>query len=466
MADYRVISSDNHVFEPVDLWTSRADSKFKDRVPHIKRLEDGDWWFCDGHKAMGAFAGAQTGRRFEEPEMLSMLGTYDDVRPVDGVGAEARLGIAFGPPLYDGVSGDLFYNDRDASSIRRIELDSLTVSTLAGANEPSGSTDGSLLEARFAGPDMIVCEGTALRCYASDSYNHTIRVIDVAEAEVSTLAGRAGEPGEADGSLSDARFAAPAGLALDETEGLLYVADSANELLRVVDLTAETVSTLAGAPQAAGDADGFGDAARFSSPQRLALADEGATLYVSDTGNSILRRVTVDAGEVTTMAGASGISGSVDGVGVDARFRSPMGLALSEDGARLYVADRSAQQIRVVELADASVSTLTGTDRTTGVADGSFGDALFSGPTDLLLTAAGLYVADQSNALVRHIDLTAGEVTTWLGDVVRRGNLVPGVEVPFDEATLYFPQGLARLGDDLLLTCEDAVLIARPAGSW
>ena len=60
----------------------------------------------------------------------------------------------------------------------------------------------------------------------------------------------------------------------------------------------------------------------------------------------------------------------------------------------------------------------------------------------------------------------AGEGTTWLGDVVRRGNLVPGVEVPFDEATLYFPQGLARLGDDLLLTCEDAVLIARPAGSW
>ena len=71
MADYRVISSDNHVFEPVDLWTSRAASKFKDRVPHIKRLEDGDWWFCDGKKVIGLSDGVQAGARFEETRSTS-----------------------------------------------------------------------------------------------------------------------------------------------------------------------------------------------------------------------------------------------------------------------------------------------------------------------------------------------------------------------------------------------------------
>ena len=70
MADYRVISSDNHVTEPVDLWTSRAESKFKDRLPYVDRLEEGDWWICDGRKVLQV-AGNPLGLRFEEPEKLT-----------------------------------------------------------------------------------------------------------------------------------------------------------------------------------------------------------------------------------------------------------------------------------------------------------------------------------------------------------------------------------------------------------
>ena len=71
MADYRVISSDNHVMEPGDLWTSRGESKFKDRMPHVERFEEGDWWFCDGVKVDTVAGGTQVGLRFEEPEKLS-----------------------------------------------------------------------------------------------------------------------------------------------------------------------------------------------------------------------------------------------------------------------------------------------------------------------------------------------------------------------------------------------------------
>jgi hypothetical protein len=56
MANYRVISSDNHVFEPPDLWTSRAKPEFKDRVPQLVREYDGDWWFCNGHRVIGPHA--------------------------------------------------------------------------------------------------------------------------------------------------------------------------------------------------------------------------------------------------------------------------------------------------------------------------------------------------------------------------------------------------------------------------
>jgi len=80
MADYRVISSDNHVVEPVDLWSSRGESKFKDRLPHVERLEAGDWWVCDGMKVMPISAGTQAGLRFEAPEKLSSKGRIEDVR--------------------------------------------------------------------------------------------------------------------------------------------------------------------------------------------------------------------------------------------------------------------------------------------------------------------------------------------------------------------------------------------------
>ena len=81
MADYRVISSDSHIYEPVDLWTSRAESKFKDRMPHIESMEDGDWWFCDGYRFSGTADAAQAGLRFEDPSKLQLARRVEEIRP-------------------------------------------------------------------------------------------------------------------------------------------------------------------------------------------------------------------------------------------------------------------------------------------------------------------------------------------------------------------------------------------------
>ena len=82
MSNYRIISSDDHVFEPPDLWTDRIEAEFRDRAPRVVRQEDGgDWWVCDGITVMGSGGGTQPGRRFEDSEKLSMRDTLENVRP-------------------------------------------------------------------------------------------------------------------------------------------------------------------------------------------------------------------------------------------------------------------------------------------------------------------------------------------------------------------------------------------------
>ena len=82
MGEYRVISSDSHIIEPVDLWTSRIEPRFRERVPHVVRDEDGyDYWYTDGEKMYGVQPGTQAGRRFEEPEKLTRKDVLENVRP-------------------------------------------------------------------------------------------------------------------------------------------------------------------------------------------------------------------------------------------------------------------------------------------------------------------------------------------------------------------------------------------------
>ena len=79
MSSYRILSSDDHVIEPADLWTSRVEPKFRDRVPHIERREDGNWWYCDGQRVLFA-AGSQAGKRFEDPHALKITDDVGNVR--------------------------------------------------------------------------------------------------------------------------------------------------------------------------------------------------------------------------------------------------------------------------------------------------------------------------------------------------------------------------------------------------
>ncbi|HZX27961.1 MAG TPA: gluconolaconase, partial [Telluria sp.] len=138
------------------------------------------------------------------------------------------------------------------------------------------------------------------------------------------VAGHTGGSGSVDGKRAAARFRDPTGLAMDRA-GNLYVADTFNSTIRKITPSG-TVSTLAGKAGVEDSADGTGGAAHFNRPYGIA-ADARGNLYVADTYNHTVRRITA-AGVVTTIAGAAGVPGSADGTGTAARFAYPGAIAV------------------------------------------------------------------------------------------------------------------------------------------
>jgi hypothetical protein len=246
--------------------------------------------------------------------------------------------------------------------------------------------------------------------YVADYYGNTIRKI-VPAGIVTTLAGSARLAGSADGTGSEARFNHPSGLAAD-SGGNLYVADTDNHAIRKIT-PAGTVTTLAGSARIAGAADGTGNAARFNRP--LGVATDGSgNIYVADCLNRTIRKITA-SGIVTTLAGSAGNRGSTDGTGGAARFDSPSAVATDGDG-NVYVSEMFNNTIRKITPSGAVV-TLAGTPGffKTGSADGTGSAARFNNPAGLATDRQGnIYVADWVNGTIRKIT-PAGGVTTFAG---------------------------------------------------
>ncbi len=284
----------------------------------------------------------------------------------------------------------------------------LIVSTLAGQAGTSGSTDGTGTGARFFSPSDVAVD-SAGNFFVADTDNHLIRKATPAGV-VTTLAGRAGTTGSADGTGTAAMFKRPSGVAVD-TLGNVYVADTDNHTVRKVT-PAGVVTTLAGRAGTYGSADGIGTAATFFSPSGIAV-DNSGTLFVADSLNHTIRKV-APAGAVTTIAGTAGAFGTLDGTGAAARFHGPQGLVVDSSG-NLYVADTNNSTIRKVVAATSVVTTVAGQPGTPGSTDGTSSQARFYYPSALALDGMGnLYVADTDNDTLRQISST-GAVSTMAG---------------------------------------------------
>ena len=282
-----------------------------------------------------------------------------------------------------------------------------SVRTLAGVPETPGSTDGTNNTARFNDPAgiAIATDGTI---FVADNQNHAVRRIGT-NGVVTTLAGLPGAPGSADGSGSSARFDCPTGLTLGP-DGALYVSDTGNHTIRRVTTNGVT-TTLVGFAGNADYADGPASTARFNQPLGLAVTPDG-TIFVADSGNHLIRVIATN-GTVSVLAGNPETFGSADGTGTNAFFNNPVGLALAPDGS-LFVSDANNFTLRRVTAAGV-VTTIAGAAGQDGFTDGPAASARFGKPAELALAPNGtLYIADAAHHTIRRLT-PGGRVSTIAG---------------------------------------------------
>jgi hypothetical protein len=332
-------------------------------------------------------------------------GPIESVLALDtGINQPARVAV-------DGA-GNLFIAVRSSNQIVKVDA-SGSATIVAGNGQQGYSGDGGPATAASLREPYGVAVDAVGNLYVADTGNQRIRKVDT-EGTITTVAGegRAGFSGDG-GAATAARLYLPTGVSVDGV-GNLFIADQGNHRIRKVN-AGGTISTVAGNGTAgfAGDGDAA-TAASLSSPTGVAL-DAAGNLYISDTGNSRIRKVNVN-GTITTMAGNGAFDFAGDGgAATAASLRAPTDLAVDTAG-NLFIADQGNYRIRKVEAAG-TITTVAGNGTIGFSGDGGAAkDASLNGPRGIAVDAAGnLFIADEVNYRIRKVD-AGGTITTVAGN--------------------------------------------------
>ncbi len=364
--------------------------------------------------------------------IISVAGA-DSLFPGDGKPAvEAPLGNIAGIAI--GPGGNLFIADQENHLVMKVSPDGI-LNVIAGNGIPGFSGDGgAATSASLLLPFGVTTDPTG-SVFIADTINHRIRKVTPAGI-ISTFAGNGQADSSGDGGPATraALGGRPITVAIDSS-GSLYIADPDSHRIRKVTPDG-LISTIAGTGQPGFSGDG-GPATRatINFPAGLAVDSSGA-LYIADTGNFRVRKVTPQ-GVITTVAGGGFQFG--DGVPATTAALIPIAV-ITDSGGNVYVSDVLNSSIRKITPAG-SISTIAGTGRA-GFSgdDGPAVNAALNFPSSMAVDAAdNLYVADRSNSRVRKISV-AGVITTVAGNgqlrVAREG-------IPAVEALLRSPDGVA-----------------------
>ncbi|MDB5851767.1 MAG: hypothetical protein JWP29_5519, partial [Rhodoferax sp.] len=317
-------------------------------------------------------------------QVSTIAGTPNVTGSANGTGAAASFGQPYGA-AFDG-DGNLYITEQVNNLIRKITPGGV-VSTFAG-NGVAGYADGAGAAAQFNFPTGIAINAAG-EIIVADQGTNILRKISP-QGVVSYYAGNGSS---LNGQLNQASFYGPEGLAFDKA-GNLFVADGFNKLIRKIT-PAGIVSTFAGRQGVQGRDDGPGTSATFVQPAGIAT-DALGNVYVTEL--YIIRKITPD-GTVSTLAG-SGLNGSKDGIGVEATFGIPQGIAVDAAG-NVYVMDIT--NLRKIT-PNGRVTTMAGVGNEPGSTDGIGIAARFFFASGLTISAAGdLYASDYST--IRKISL-------------------------------------------------------------
>ncbi|MFN8534363.1 MAG: thioredoxin-like domain-containing protein [Dehalococcoidia bacterium] len=299
------------------------------------------------------------------------------------------------------VDGDrLIIADSSHHRIVIAGLDGRIRQTIGAAR---GFRDGSFATAGFDRPHGLALDGD--RLYIADTENHAIRVADLAARTVSTLAGT-GEQARgyppAGGPSRTTNLSSPWDLTI--LNGTLYVAMAGSHQLWTVD-SDQAVPFAGGGPEGLQD----GPALDAYLAQPSGLTTDGGVLYFADSETSSIRRAE-PGGRVTTLVGEDlFVFGDRDGVGTVARLQHPLGVRW--EGGVLWLADSFNNKIKRLDPATRRVETVAGGSEP-GYVDGSFERARFNEPGGIWSDDGQIYVADTNNHAIRALDLERREVRT------------------------------------------------------
>jgi thiol-disulfide isomerase/thioredoxin len=313
-----------------------------------------------------------------------------------------ELPLAFpGKILADATTDRLFIADSNHNRIVVTKLDGTLAETI-GTGE-IGANDGAFDKATFYRPQGLALNGDSL--YVADTENHLIRRVDLKSRTVETIAGTGQQTHEyfKVGPGRSVALSSPWDLQL--VGRVLYIAMAGPHQIWMLDLDKNEVSTFAGSGREA-RLDGPLLEAGFAQPS--GMATDGKTLYVADSESNIIRAIDIAGRSVKTLVGGDLFEfGDVDGKGDDVRLQHPLGLLTYGD--KILIADTYNHKIKELDPKQEKVTSLFGTGKP-GQADGP--SPSFYEPGGLALANGNLYVADTNNHAIRVIDLKTKRATT------------------------------------------------------
>lgn len=279
------------------------------------------------------------------------------------------------------------------------------------------ATIGIIHLSSLSNPSGIAVDKSGDFYFLADSGSNTIKNVSSGASPVVNVIGT-GDAGNAEGAVNLCQFSNPSGVAIGN-DGSVYIADTNNNAIRILDYNTQLVSTFAGG-NGTGFADGTADVATFYNPRGVAL-DSAGNVFVADSGNNAIRRIDRLTLQVVFFAGSTA-SGLADGAGTTARFNNPTQIAIDLQD-NIYVADTGNNAIRNIS-SNGVVTTIAG-NLTSGYIDGLAYASLFASPGGIAVGAnKQLVIADSGNNVVRSLMPLPAAITSIVGNPPNNGGQV------------------------------------------
>ena len=310
-----------------------------------------------------------------------------------------------------GPDGGMYFSDFGTNRVLRLDFRTKKISVAAGNGAKGHSGDGGPAKSAQLGAPHEVRFDSKGNLYIDERDNHTVRKVNMKSGIISTVAGtpRKNGYGGDGGPATKALFNQPHGITLDRSDNL-YICDPLNNRLRRVDAKTGIITTFAGNGEGGRAPDeGSLTAVPLAGPRSLEISRDGKWYLALREGNGIFL-LDPAKGRVKRIAGngESGYSGD-GGPAISARFGSlgpggltgPKGLTIADDGKTMYVADCENHVVRKIDLRTGTISTAVGTGERGDGPDGNPATCKMSRPHAVLLHRRILYIADSENNRIR-----------------------------------------------------------------